>query len=82
MAALTPLQMVKMLDEQSVEITQLRRQVTWFQRQIFDLSTTLVAPVEARAALKNVTRAARPQPSRRRPPPATSSLLHYDPCTP
>ena len=35
MAALTPSQMVKMLDEQSVEITQLRRQVAWFQRQIF-----------------------------------------------
>ena len=35
MAALTPSQMVKMLDEQSIEITQLRRQVAWFQRQIF-----------------------------------------------
>ena len=34
MAALTHSQMVKMLDEQSVEITQLRRQVAWFQRQI------------------------------------------------
>ncbi|MCX7138601.1 MAG: IS66 family transposase [Proteobacteria bacterium] len=33
--ALTPSQMAKMLDDQSIEITQLRRQVAWFQRQIF-----------------------------------------------
>ena len=35
MAALTPSQMAKMLDDKDVEITQLRRQVAWFQRQIF-----------------------------------------------
>ncbi len=34
-AALTPAQMAKMLNEQSIEITQLRRQLAWFQRQIF-----------------------------------------------
>ena len=35
MAALTPSQMVKMLDDQGIEITKLRHQVAWYQRQIF-----------------------------------------------
>ena len=35
MAALTASQMIKMLDDQSIEITQLRREVAWFKRQIF-----------------------------------------------
>ena len=35
MAALTPSQMLKMLDDQGIEITKLRHQVAWYQRQIF-----------------------------------------------
>ena len=35
MAALTPSQMVKMLDEQGIEITKLRHEIAWFKRQIF-----------------------------------------------
>lgn len=35
MAALTPSQMVKMLDDQGIEIAKLRHQLAWYQRQIF-----------------------------------------------
>ena len=35
MAALTSLQMIKMLDDQSIEITKLRHEIDWLKRQIF-----------------------------------------------
>jgi len=43
-AALTPVEMAKLLHSQEREIVQLRRRIAWFERQIFGQKSERFAP--------------------------------------